>query len=313
MADDSWHRIFERIRLEVTETAKAVLYCFKCEGMTPSSHDADVLGPALRGTPPVCSKCAAPIDIWNLLVLSLKAGNPAPLGVPIGLRLTISLYPLPFVGERTVDFVAANVPKDAQILRVDHSATGPAEVVDVTPRDQELPVFAVRGLWVNDSSPPPQDVRAQTRLLWSRHDADDVARKQLVAALDAISNRRPAEAVIPACVAVEYPLARAIDSYYAWVGVGAERRKSFFRDGATFGHQLNVIAPGVARHIQSPSLPDWLRGGLNQLRKLRNTVAHEGAPSELTIADVAEPVAAAVLGFRYARLLAEDLDRMAIT
>jgi len=300
------------IRLEVSETARPALFCFQCGNMTPTSHDEDVIGRMLTNCHPLCSTCGKTLDVLNLLRLALMhEGNAVGFTVPIGLRHTIILYRLPIGRIKELDLRREGIPPDAQILRVVHRnpSMQDAIAVDIDALDtSRRPNFQYRmlGLW-RGTDPPPDDVQGDAAILWAMHDVDDVGRQQLVHAMDAFTNNRIAEAIIPANVAVEHTLGRVINDYFEWVGVAKDRRKSFARDAATFSHQLNVLSPAIAHHLHAPPLSGDLRGSLNRLRELRNDAAHAGPPVAAR-EDVVDCMVAAVVGFRYARLPGELLD-----
>jgi hypothetical protein len=296
--------------LEVSETAKAWLFCFGCSKLMAVAHEDDVIGWALLGRGVTCGGCGQAIDPWHVLVQSLKEPTPG-ASVPIGLRLTAIAYRLRMDRIKELDLEREGVPAGAQLLNVRHSASSDeCRIVDLDANDsarQPSTKYNLLGVW-RGQEPAPDDVQGWTMVLWAQHDRDDVARQQLVTALEALANGKLKDAIVPATVAVENPLSRAVDDYYQWIGVSNERRQSFLRDAATFSHQLNVLAPAIANHIGAPQLSVQLRGLLNRLRGLRNEVAHTGQVSKLDRDIAAECVAAAVFGFRYARLLSECLE-----
>lgn len=308
-ADDLLKELFVGIRLEVSETAKAWLFCFSCSKLVAVEHDADVIGWALLGHGVTCSGCGQGIDAWQVLVQTLKLPTPG-TSVPIGLRLTSIAYRLRMDRPTQLDLEREGVPAGAQILNVRHSVSPDGgRIIDLDANDSARPPamkYNMLGAWLG-TEPAPEDLQGWTMVLWALHDQDDVARQQLVTAIEALANGRLNDSIVPATVAVENPLFRAVDEYFQWVGISRDRRQNFLRDAATFSHQLNVLAPAIASHLGAPQLSDHLRGHLNRLRGLRNEVAHSGRPSALDRTVAAECVAAAVFGFRYARMLLEVL------
>lgn len=311
--DDTLHALLGDLRLEVSDTARDAILCLSCGHSMPLDDDADVVGAMLRGSPPACARCSETIDVWKLLTASMIVGEQAvAFGVPLGLRHTVSLYRVPVSGVKELDLVQCGVPATARIFRVVHdcSSLQPGKIVDIDALDSAQPPrlrYRILGLWVSADS-APEDIQGQTAILWAPRDVDDSARLELFAALEAFSNGRLRDSIVPASVAVEAPLGRVLDDYFAWVNVGKERREAFLQDAATFSHQLNVLAPAVARHLAAPALPETVRGQLNRLRSLRNDVAHSGVTKELEPTDLGTCLAAAVVGFRYARLLGEFLS-----
>jgi hypothetical protein len=297
--------LFSRVRLEVSSTGKAWLFCFRCSTMVTVSHDDDVIGWALLHRAVLCTNCNEPIDPWWVLVEALKQPT---LGVtvPIGLKQTWITYRLPTVGVKTLRLEQEGVAPSAQILHVAHSTIWAdlADVVDLDATDSaRRPAWSYRlaCIW-HGQEPPPADVQGSTMVVWADHDKDDLSRQQLVAALQELGNGRLKEAIIPASVAVEEPLARTVDAYFSWVGVNREDRKQLLR--TPFASQLNALAPAIAKQFGIPPLPTHVSAALNELRKLRNSTAHAGTKDpERSV--LAKCIAGAIYGFRYARLLEE--------
>lgn len=310
--DDALRKLFASIRLEISETTRAALLCFHCGKLGAVEHTDDVVGQMLLGQPPNCATCGSPIDVWKLLSFAMQVGDAAiGFGIPIGLHHTIVLYRLPIGGVKELDLRREGIPGYAQLLRVVHrpSKFHSALVLDVDALDSaRRPSFEYRliGVW-NAQTPPEADVQGDTAVLWAPRDADDIGRQNLVSALDAFSNGRFRDAIVPANVAVEHTLSRVVDAYFEWIGIGRKRRDHFLRDAATFSHQLNILAPAIAHHLSAPRLPQHVLALLNRLRDLRNDTAHGNTATEFTREDLADCMAAAVVGFRYARILREHL------
>jgi hypothetical protein len=291
--------------LEVSSTAKAWLYCFGCGTLVTVSHDDDIIGGALLGRAVPCTKCQSPIDPWYVLVESLKQPKPGS-SVPIGLKHTAIFYRLPTSGIKTLHLHEEGIAPNAQILhvRLGTSLSEHAHIVDLDAVDSARQLgfdYRLACLWSSETQ-APCDVQGTTMVLWAPHDNDDIARQQLVAALQALGNGRLNEAIVPASVAVEEPLKRSMNAYYSWVGVNREDRKQLLR--SPFNVQLNALAPAIAKQFGVPPLPPHVLEALNDLRRLRNDTAHAGTRT-LRRDVVARCLAGAVYGFRYARLLEE--------
>jgi len=304
-------QLLSQMRIELSETAKAVLLCFECGELTVGSYEDDVVGDLLRGQPPNCSSCSRPLDVWKLLVAGMTIGGGLMFGLPTGVRCTQIFYSLPIGATKELALSAAGVPDEAQLLWVAHRAR-PEEhaiIVDLGATDSSRPPmhrYVLTGLW-SGPQPAPTDVQGQTTVLWAVHDADDVGRRLLFHAMESFTNGRDRDAIVPANVAVESTLTRVVENYFEWIGVAKDRRRSFLRDAATFSHQLNVLSPAIARHLVAPELPLHVRGSLNRLRDLRNDAAHAGF-HDLDRSELGTCLAAAIVGFRYARMLGEYLD-----
>jgi len=303
--------IVESIRLDVHETTRAVLMCFECSALVQIEREESVVRDALLGKPPQCTKCGAPIDVWKNTQLAMTRGAGLAIAAQVGARHTAILYRLG-VGETvTFDLRDKGVPADAVILRVVHTALMPdgLGIVDLDATDSARPPdFVVRVLGVRLSETDAPDMQAQTAVTWALHDADDDGRRSLNRALLAIANGRLDEAIIPANIAVEVTLGRVLMEHLRALRISEKRIDPFMTDAATYSHQLNVLLPLVLDGTGAPPMSDALRGTLNRLRSLRNSVGHSGRTKEALTAEVAgECVAGAVFGFHYARLAADFL------
>jgi hypothetical protein len=144
---------------------------------------------------------------------------------------------------------------------------------------------------------------------WIAPGSDEISIRQLVDAARAYDAGRYDSMIVPANVAVESALGAAV---YDWLTPFCAKAcvKSFLADAATYSHQLNVLLPVACYMIGVKPLPEHIRGVLNQLRRLRNDVAHLGVPSRSLSRDIAaEFLTAAVFGFHYAQLFHAELKR----
>lgn len=117
--------------------------------------------------------------------------------------------------------------------------------------------------------------------------------------------------IIPANVAVEYPLGIYLTEKIKSNNIGNKRIKDFLQNGATYSHQLNVLLPLVINYSDTeyPMMNDDIRGILNRLRSYRNKMAHEGSLNdELTRAECAELLTAVLFAFLYLELLINEVE-----
>lgn len=309
-SDDAWKRLIEGSRMDVHETARPVLMCFKCSALAPVEREDTVVRETLLGKPPQCPKCSAAIDVWKNTRFALMRGDGLALATQVGAHHTSVLYRLG-VGEiSTFDLRDKGVPCDAMLLRIVHRAfPDKFTIADLDATDTaRAPGFDVHVLGVRLGDNDATDMQAQTTVTWAIHDADDDGRRSLNRALMAVATGRPNEAIIPANVAVEVTLGRVLTEHMRAIGISEKRIDPFMTDAATYSHQVNVLLPLVLDGSGAPAMSDALRGTLNRLRGLRNAVGHTGKPKEpVTHEVVGECVAGAVFGFHYVRLAAEFL------
>jgi hypothetical protein len=114
-----------------------------------------------------------------------------------------------------------------------------------------------------------------------------------------VSGNYPA-LVIPANVAVESRLSRLLSSTLTLRDIPSYRVEDFLTSAATYSYQLNVVLPLILNLLGVPQLAPPVRGALNRLRSLRNSLAHLGQlKAEISSAEAAELVAGALFGFRF--------------
>jgi hypothetical protein len=236
----------------------------------------------------------------------------------IGAHQTVHEVTLQREEETVLDFSAAGIPSDAQILRVYYTAEGDRE---------QPPLFPLQPL-MSHPEPPwiPRKLSIYSHTLGGgsavetsklsvlvaglpANDAD-AAQLQLVAAFDAYTrgDYKPFNYdrfVIPANTAVEVALSRLMAT---WLHEFASTNdvRNFLNDAATYSHQLNVLLPVMVRSVSAPCLPDHIRGALNRLRKLRNQLAHDGTLStQINKSEAAECLCAAFFGVEYVRIVSQ--------
>lgn len=67
---------------------------------------------------------------------------------------------------------------------------------------------------------------------------------------------------------------------------------------------LNVLLPILCKEAKLPLLPEAIRGRLNQLRRLRNDMVHEGVENTAVSQEIAgESLCASVFGLEYLRYI----------
>jgi hypothetical protein len=156
-------------------------------------------------------------------------------------------------------------------------------------------------------NPPPPNTTVGVMAIWSPHTGGDAVWDALIEAAHAFSEKRYESTIVPANIAVEYTASRLLTDFFQ--KHAAEKNvRSCLTDGATYGHQLNVIIPGLAALAKAPMLDKELLGHLNGLKTLRNDLSHRGKPKEsITMKVAAKCLCAAIFGTRYLQLLRKYL------
>lgn len=145
--------------------------------------------------------------------------------------------------------------------------------------------------------------------VWTPRSKDDASWESIVDAFEALNAGDYLDALVPANVAFEVRLGRLFnDLIRAKTSIGKERVASFLSDGATYGHQLDVLLPFVCAVLALPQVPESVALGLKNLKKHRNSLAHTGEPYKPVDKDEAVRLAvSAVLGCVYVDFLRKRL------
>jgi hypothetical protein len=275
----------------------------------------DVVRKYFRGERAVCL-CGATQDWWSLLLAMINSVMVIPLRV-IGAHITVLTLELRQGQESEIDFTAAGVPDDAQILRVYYTAQGDGLKPPLFPLQILLshpePPWIPRKFSIYPHMPSPDAAEASKLAVlaaWVPAAETDTPRTQLIAAFNAYSRGDYSppdynQCIIPANVAVEIALGGLMASWLNQVA-SSKRVKDFLNNQATYSHQLNVLLPAMVHLTGGTQLPGQIRGSLNKLRDLRNEIGHGGVPkAPITKATAAECLCAAIFGVEYMRMIKE--------
>jgi hypothetical protein len=284
--------------------------CPECGNVHPRVLP-DLFAAYFGAVPVECPSCGKPIDWW-LAILSATRKHFMLTGAfqVLGANTTIFEASLRKETVTLIDFVSQGVPEQAIILSVNYTGQGellPIQIHSNVPRYDPLnKEVAVYGASFGKDLP---DAGVAVAVTWIAPGFDEIGIRQLIDAARAYDAKRYDSLIVPANVAVESALGTAM---YDWLTAfcGKERVETFLADAATYSHQLNVLLPVACYTIGVKPLPEHIRGVLNQLRGLRNDVAHRGVLSISPSKDLAaEILTAAVFGFNYAQLFHAQVKR----
>ncbi|HEY9408947.1 MAG TPA: hypothetical protein VIP77_05140 [Jiangellaceae bacterium] len=252
-----------------------------------------------------CDGCQQRFDPWTLMVDQLRRDHPYQPGiVTLGFAaITYARFSLGRHKSQRIALSSLRVPADARLARVmfnsDLAEGGFIRAVSseqVIRRDYISDVIDVYGVPMGNN--PPAASSVLMRAIWIRPH-EDPEMEQLVAAAEAFSNRSYRQVVLSASVAVEEKLFAIMSEFFVRFG-GKDRVDSFLRQGATYGHQVGFMLPALMSFTSAPPMPEKLRAGLAELKRLRNKVAHKR--EEITIAQAAGALVAATFGYWYLKL-----------
>ena len=206
------------------------------------------------------------------------------------------------------------VPEDAEILEISVTPYGPAEGAPLWPlhmHGNHIVQHRVPNSLVLFGTPlgesAPESGEAFLSVWWIAPGPHDASVQHLISAARHFIAGRYESIVVPANVAAETALGSVM---LDWVNsfIGKDRARRFLSDGATYSYQLNVLLPILSHSISAPSLQNEIRGRLNDLRKLRNEIAHGGrTEAAVDKAAAADLFAAAAFGFHYSKILSRAI------
>lgn len=300
---------------DVPIVVQAWIACPHCRA--PNSPVISALFTAYFAKIPLpCPQCGKPIDWWQTLHdAALDHFMLTGAFHLLGSTTTIVQVEVPVGKVITVDLVAAGVDPKAELLSINFTGQGggvlPLRVHGNVPRhdptDKKIIVYGA-ALGTAGSDPPKVSVAAT----WIVTSNDELPFRSLVAAFREYDLGRYDAAVVPANVAVEASIGRAVFDWMLSFS-NKKRAKEFLSNAATYSYQINELLPVICHTTGVPVMPDDLRGRLNRLRSHRNDVAHRGAPETPISKNIAaEFVTAAVFGFHYAHLLHAEVLRAQI-
>jgi hypothetical protein len=254
-----------------------------------------------------CPNCGAELDWWKIILKTTRDIFPFFIFGSIGAQSTVFKIKLVPDQSITLKFVDHGIPPDARILYINYTPQGPSlfpvEMHGNTPQRHIIP-RVVTLYPVPSGSGLQKETQISVLVIWVSNTLDNESWQNMVDAFHAYSIDSYQSMVIPANVAVESTLKRLLMSFLDKTDISTKRVEGFLDDGATYSHQLNVLLPALLSFTDAPLLPDHIRGLLNQLRKLRNKMAHSGGLGEpIGKDDAAEYICAALFGFRYFNLI----------
>jgi hypothetical protein len=144
----------------------------------------------------------------------------------------------------------------------------------------------------------------QVAVSWIAPGEDEISTHLLADAAKEYAAHRYEGVPIPANVAVEVALGRALRDWAAIHCTNTELG-DFFKDAATYHYQLNVLSSIAADTLRAARLDKTVRGQLNRLRQYRNDLGHQGRSGvtdgrpKLTKDLSGELLTAAIFGYHY--------------
>lgn len=263
-----------------------------------------------NGIEMTCSQCGTKLDWWNLLLRHFDWEVPTYLYSIVGGFTTSLMIDMKVNETFMLDLGSIGIPEDSKILQINYTANGkgllPIEVHGNTPLRHIIPK-KIR-LFGMPSGEPAESTPIAIQFYWVHKSNDNELWENLIESVESFTLKDYKSCIIPSNVAVEAMLTKIISSYLS-LYAAKDRVNEFLNDGAAYSHQLNVLLPLIANHETFPKLPDHIRGSLNELRGLRNDLAHEGRlEGEIAKKDISRLICASAFGLSYLILLKDHLE-----
>jgi hypothetical protein len=290
--------------------------CPECRLVLPAIHPLFVW--FFRGESVACPKCKKVLpSLWDLALDTVREDWTYQGVFQLsGAKQTYARAPLKADRVISIDLKRWRIPRNAEILKLTLNALGPSEGPITVPLrwegnqlDPRPHILNVYGATYGRK--PIAGSELMVAISWIAPGPDEVSVHHLAEATKQFEARRYNGVVIPANIAVEAALARALTD---WVGVFCTKGEigEFFTRGATYAHQLKVLAPIAADTMRLSRLDPTIRGHLAQLRKYRNELGHAGTTTSPALGKdrAGQLLTAAIFGYHYARYLHTGVARL---
>lgn len=266
----------------------------------------------VRNIPIRCPSCHERLDLWSLLIEYINTDFfPHQVLRLVGSSeslFKISMKPnIPY----EICFTDHGVPVDAEILYINLTPGTDKGVYTALMRNQYFPQKAPRrvGLLVCADADSASESEIHVAVSWIHPTPDASSWQALADAFESFHLGDYQGSIIPANVAVESMVRRLVSRVISQFS-SRERVDSFLDNAATYSHQLNILLPVIAGLHKAEQLPTHIRGSLNRLRNIRNSVGHgRSATEKLDKKSMSQFLCAALFAFHYVMWLeAKYLD-----
>jgi hypothetical protein len=267
-----------------------------------------VAGSYFEGKEMLCrnEQCRKPIDYWSATLGFIGGeGIPTILLVSIGARETFFDITLSAGMTKEIDLTQHGIPDDATLLGITFTPQG-ADCFPQVMHSNQVPFrslkskFHVYGLPISDG----EGGNIEVDVAWVQKGDNTISWSYLLDAFEAMASHHWRSAILPAYAAFEIALSPLVLEGLAkhiskTVVDSFKGEKSFSSSSA-----LNVLLPILCKEANLPPLPEGIRIRLNQLRRLRNDMVHEGVENTAVSQELAgESLCASVFGLEYLRYI----------
>jgi len=301
--------------VEFPHTQNFSAACPGCRYVIPALSDAS--GTYFEEGSVKCSKCGLAVDLWEATLERVirLAGLSVSLAA-LGPRVTYLKFRVPANKSVELDLTKYGIPEGATILLVSytpHDNSLPIELHGNTPlrrfRGTKIHLY---GIQTKTSEGVPNEEKVSgdnvsVMALWAPVEGSDAPWLYLVDAIEAVTQGRFSQAIVPAHAAAEISITPIVRSFLIKYSASNDVER-LLRHEMSFSSVLNIVVPLVCALVGAKPLPDVIRGNLNALRRLRNEFVHEGVlPTAVDATEVRKLLCAAAFGFEYGKYLRQFL------
>lgn len=256
-----------------------------------------------------CPSCGHAVDLFHEVVRRMDVHLGGTTLQALGARATYFRFDLAAQENKEVDFAEYGVHSDATILSVNYTPIGHCFPVELHGNEarRRWPGTKVRvlGYPLGDAKDPRAQV--QVFVTWIHEESDPEAWLMLADAFEAAVSEKYVRMIPPAQSAYEIVSTRLVSAAIGRV-VSKGLQKKYVENELTSFSVTNIWLPLLCSRANLSFLPEPVRGRLNQLRRLRNKILHEGhTENALDEREARELLAAAVFGFEFVRYASDAL------
>jgi hypothetical protein len=235
---------------------------------------------------------------------------PTILLVSVGARETFFDITLEAGSIKEIDLTQHGIPEDAVLLGIIFTPQG-ANCFPLLMHDNLVSMrslktkFHVYGL---ETSKGERAGSIEVSVAWVGMGDNTISWSYLLDAFESMASHRWRSVILPSYAAFEIALSPLV-----LTGLRKHVSKSVvdsFKGEKSFSSSaaLNVLLPILCKEASLPLLPEVIRGRLNELRRLRNDMVHEGVENADVSQEVAgESLCASVFGLEYLRFIRSRL------
>jgi hypothetical protein len=261
----------------------------------------------------ICTQCGKSLDWWDVVYKNILSANEPSTMAILGaesVAIKITMTPKEY---KELSLVEYGIPEEANILDISYTHyAGDFFAVETDwyrpkwfPRPHVLKLYPIPN---EEGTPEEKPFDVGVFVTWILGKADEVAWQNLIHAFRYYLNRNYEFAIIPANTAVESTLSRLIQNFLERF-ISKKKVKDYFGNNeAKYSHLLNILLPLSTKLKGITLLCDNIYIELDELRKFRNKMGHNGnLENPIDENKITRLLCAALFGFHYLKFIEPNL------